>query len=134
LLSHPIVKEVYYQRSLVHKLDKNINRLGLIVLATSILLGLVVIVLIDNTIRLAMFSNRFLIKTMQMVGATRWFIAKPFDLRSILNGFFSAIIAILGLIGLMSYARNQLPQLREISDLSSMIVLFAIIIVIGICI
>ncbi len=134
LLQEKQVKEVYYQRTLVDKLDKNIKRLGLIILAVSIFLGLVVIVLIDNTIRLAMFSNRFLIKTMQMVGATRWFIAKPFDLRSILNGFISAIVAILGLIGLMYYARNQLPQLRAISDLSSMIILFLFIIVIGICI
>lgn len=134
LLTHPIVKEVYYQRSLVHKLDKSIKRLGLIVLASSILLGLVVIVLIDNTIRLAMFSNRFLIKTMQMVGATRWFIAKPFDLRSILNGFLSAVLAIVGLIALMSYARNQLPQLRTLADPQSMILLFVLIIFLGICI
>ena len=134
LMDNNIVREVYYQRSLVGKLDKNVERIGAIILAVSVLLGLVVIVLIDNTIRLAMFSNRFLIKTMQMVGATRWFIAKPFDLRSIGNGLLSALLAIAGLIAVMYYARKQLPQLRTLADNQQMILLFIGMILLGICI
>src|SRR5699024_139459 len=134
LLKNKIVREVYYQRTLVDKLDKNVNKLGAIILAVSILLGIVVIVLIDNTIRLAMFSNRFLIKTMQMVGATRWFIAKPFDLRSIGNGFISALLAIGGLIGIMFYVRKQLSQLELIADTRLTILLFLGMIILGICI
>ncbi len=134
LMKDHIVKEVYYQRTLVGKLDKNVEKIGAIVLAVSILLGVVVIVLIDNTIRLAMFSNRFLIKTMQMVGATRWFIAKPFDLRSIGNGTISALLAIGGLIAVMYYARQQLPQLKLIADMQLTILLFIGMIILGICI
>ncbi len=134
LMENDIVREVYYQRTLVGKLDKNVRKIGAIILGVSILLGLVVIVLIDNTIRLAMFSNRFLIKTMQMVGATRWFIAKPFDLRSIGNGMLSAVLAIAGLIAVMYYARNQLPQLKAIADTRLTILLFIGMIILGICI
>jgi len=83
------VSDVQYPKSLVDNLNRNVRKVSLILLGIAIVLCLVVIVLIDNTIRLAMFSNRFIIKTMQMVGATRWFIAKPMDIRAIANGAFS---------------------------------------------
>ncbi|MCH5689940.1 hypothetical protein LWM68_40355 [Niabella sp. W65] len=75
-------------------------------LGVSLLLLLAAIVLIDNTIRLAMFSNRFTIKTMQMVGATRWFIAKPLDLRAILNGAISGAIAIIAVLLIIRSAKG----------------------------
>lgn len=129
-----IVREVQYPKTLVNSLNENVNRIGLILLVISILLLLVVIVLIDNTIRLAMFSNRFLIKTMQMVGATRWFIAKPFDLRSIANGLISALLAIVGLCGIIYFTEKQLPELRAMRDYFMISLLFLGMIVIGICI
>ena len=103
------VTEVQYQLSLVSKLDENANKVGLIFIVLAIILTLIVIVSIDNTIRLAMFSNRFLIKTMQMVGATRWFITKPMDLKALLNGLISSIIAILLLFSLVKWAEGQFP-------------------------
>lgn len=69
-----------------------------------------------------------------MVGATRWFIAKPFDLRSIGNGTISALLAIGGLIAVMYYARQQLPQLKLIADMQLTILLFIGMIILGICI
>lgn len=134
LLENGNVREVYYQRALVGKLSENVKKIGAIILAISILLCLVVVVLIDNTIRLAMFSNRFLIKTMQMVGATRGFISRPFDLRSIVNGLFSALLAIAALIVLMYYAQRELPEIRMVRDYAMTAVLFAGMILIGICI
>lgn len=134
LTEKSIVREISYQRSLVAKLNENVRKIGLVILAISALLALVVIVLIDNTIRLAMFSNRFLIKTMQMVGATRWFIAKPFDIRSIINGALSALLAIGGLIGIMYFADRILPELSGMRDYFMTGVLFLGMIVIGICI
>ncbi len=80
------VRELYYQKSLVSEVLEIAKKIGVVLLVISGLMCIVVLFLIDNTIRLAMYSNRFLIKTMQMVGATRWFIAKPFDRRSIING------------------------------------------------
>ncbi|MCW3461890.1 cell division protein FtsX [Chitinophaga nivalis] len=134
LSKQSIVREISYQRTLVSKLNENVNKIGLVILIISGLLALVVIFLIDNTIRLAMFSNRFLIKTMQMVGATRWFIAKPFDLRSIANGAISALIAIAGLMGIMSFSDKVLPELAGLRDNLMIAVLFIGMIIIGICI
>ncbi|MDR6570238.1 cell division transport system permease protein [Chitinophaga ginsengisegetis] len=134
LSQQSIVREISYQRMLVSKLNENVNRIGLIILIISGLLCLVVIFLIDNTIRLAMFSNRFLIKTMQMVGATRWFIAKPFDLRSIANGAIAAVIAIAGLIGIMSVSDKLLPELAGLRDNLMIAFLFIGMILIGISI
>jgi cell division transport system permease protein len=134
LLQNSNVREVYYQRALVGKLSENIKKIGAIILAISIILCIVVIVLIDNTIRLAMFSNRFLIKTMQMVGATRGFIARPFDLRSIVNGLFSALLAIAALIIVMYYAQKQLPEIRMVRDYTMTAFLFIGMILLGICI
>lgn len=134
LLKNSQVREVYYQRMLVDKLNENVKKVGAIILAISILLCIVVIVLIDNTIRLSMFSNRFLIKTMQMVGATRWFISRPFDLRSIGNGLISALLAIAGIIVIMYYAQEQLPEIKMIRDYKMTAFLFIGMIILGICI
>ncbi|QJB33938.1 hypothetical protein HF324_22550 [Chitinophaga oryzae] len=134
LTQQNIVREISYQRSLVQKLNENVNKIGMVILIISCLLALVVIFLIDNTIRLAMFSNRFLIKTMQMVGATRWFIAKPFDLRSIANGAISALIAIAGLLGILSFADKALPELNGLRDNLMIALLFLGMIVVGIAI
>jgi len=81
-----------------------------------------------------MFSNRFLIKTMQMVGATRWFIAKPFDVRSIINGALSAVLAIAGLVGILYFADQLLPELSSMRDYFMITLLFIGMIIIGICI
>src|SRR5207253_10284312 len=79
------ITELSYPKQLVNNLNERASKLGLVFLVVGIILCAIVIFSIDNTIRLAMFSNRFLIKTMQMVGATRWFIVKPMNIRSILN-------------------------------------------------
>ncbi|RAJ85973.1 cell division transport system permease protein [Chitinophaga dinghuensis] len=134
LTQQSIVREISYQRILVNKLNENVQRIGMIVLIISGVLCLAVVFLIDNTIRLAMFSNRFLIKTMQMVGATRWFIAKPFDFRSIINGALSALIAIAGLFAMMSFADKVLPELNGMRDNLMIGLLFLGMIVIGIAI
>lgn len=128
------VSEVYYPKALVDNLNKNIQRISLILLAIAILLATVVIILIDNTIRLAMFSNRFLIKTMQMVGATRWFIAKPMDQRAILNGAISGGIAMVLVQLVILLFERMLPELRTIRDWQSLSLLYLGLILLGICI
>ena len=128
------VTEVRYQQALVDSLTKNIRRVSLILLAIAIILSLVVIVLIDNTIRLAMFSNRFLIKTMQMVGATRWFIAKPLNIKAIINGAISGIIAVVAVLLVVFAAEKVLPELAAIHDNSTLIILFIILIFLGVAI
>ena len=104
----------------------------LVLLAIAILLSILVIVSIDNTIRLAMYSNRFIIKTMQMVGATRGFITRPLSGRAIINGLIAAIIAIGLLIGFIYVAEKFVPYLEVLHDNKSLLLIFAGIVILGI--
>jgi len=124
--------ELQYPKMLVNNLNERASKLGLIFIVVAVVLCAIVIVSIDNTIRLAMFSNRFLIKTMQMVGATRGFIAKPMDLRAVLNGLISSGIAIVLLFILIQWAERQFPQLSSIRDTQLTIILFGGLIVVGV--
>jgi cell division transport system permease protein len=128
------ITELQYPKQLVNNLNERASKLGLIFVVVAIILCAIVIFSIDNTIRLAMFSNRFLIKTMQMVGATRWFIVKPMDLRAILNGLISALIAIFILLTLIKWAESQFTQLRALNNTSMMFTLFGGMILIGVAI
>lgn len=128
------VSDVQYPEALVGKLNKNIRVVSIGLLVIVIIISIVVIILIDNTIRLAMFSNRFLIKTMQMVGATRWFIAKPLNIRAIANGAISGLIAGAGLYVLVWIAESKLIWLKTIHDTKLLILLLLILIITGIAI
>ncbi len=128
------VSSAEYPDAVVDSVNKNVQQASLVLLVIAVILGIVVIFLIDNTIKLAMFSNRFLIKTMQMVGATRWFIAKPLDMRAILNGALSGLLAIAGIIALIFVAEKYIPEIRAIRDMNMLAIIFAIIILLGIAI
>jgi len=130
--SYIFVSDVNYPKSLVANLNNIIRKISIVLMIIAVIICIVVIILIDNTIRLAMFSNRFLIKTMQMVGATRWFIAKPMDLRAIGNGAISGIIAIAGILVFIFSAERWLPEVRALRDYTLLGVMFAAIILIGI--
>lgn len=127
-----VVQSVNYPASLVEKMGPIMQwlLLGLIVLA--VVFSILSIVLIDNTIRLAMYSNRFLIKTMQMVGATRGFISKPMNIRAIINGAIAAVIAILLIYAIIVVFENYLPYLKDLRDNSALTMLFAFLIILGI--
>ncbi len=132
--SFPAVDEVRYPTAIVGKMQRNFNLISLVLAGVAILISILVIVLIDNTIRLAMFSNRFLIKTMQMVGATRWFITKPLNIRAIINGAISAIIAIVMVYGVVKVAEHFLPDLRALRDPGLLLFMFLALVLIGITI
>ena len=134
LASFPIVDDVKYPKGVVTNMQRNFNVVTLVLAAVAVLIAIMVIILIDNTIRLAMFSNRFLIKTMQMVGATRWFITKPLNLRAIFNGALSAIIAIALLVIIIRFAEGFLPELKDLHDNTLLFTLFFGLLIIGITI
>ncbi|MBP6456700.1 MAG: permease-like cell division protein FtsX [Chitinophagaceae bacterium] len=129
-----IVREVFYQKNLVDIMNNNVKKIGIAILIISILLIIAVIFLIDNTIRLAMFSNRFLIKTMQMVGATRWFITKPFNIRSVINGLISGGIAIFGILLVKIFSEKWIPELKSVSSNKWLLILCVSILLIGVII
>jgi len=126
------ISDVKYPEALVGKLNKNIRLLSIGLLVLVIVISLVVIFLIDNTIRLAMFSNRFLIKTMQMVGATRWFIAKPLNVRAVINGAMSGLIASALLYIVIIVSENSVSWLKTIHDSGLLVMLFLLLILLGV--
>ncbi|MSP08197.1 MAG: hypothetical protein EXR15_06015 [Chitinophagaceae bacterium] len=126
------VADIQYPKSLVTNLNERATKIGVIFLVMSIILCIIVIISIDNTIRLAMFSNRFLIKTMQMVGATRGFISKPLVIRALINGLTSAFISIILLFGLTQWAGSQFPQIKTIQGAGNDLLLFGGIIIMGV--
>lgn len=134
IMQSNIVREVSYPTAVVTQMNENFRKIGLILGVIALLLFVIVIILIDNTVRLAMFSNRFLIKTMQMVGATRWFITRPFDKRAIINGLISGIIAVIGLWGVIKFAENRLPDLKILHEPISIMMLMASMVIVGILI
>lgn len=126
------ITDLQYPKTLVGNLNERASKIGMIFLVVAIVLCVIVVFSIDNTIRLAMFSNRFLIKTMQMVGATRGFIARPLNIRAVINGLISAGIAIAILFALISWAENQFPQLKTIRDIKLTLTLFGGLILLGV--
>ncbi len=126
------ITELQYPKSLVTNLNERASKIGLVFLVIAILLCVIVIFSIDNTIRLAMFSNRFLIKTMQMVGATRGFISKPMNIQAIINGLISSLIAIALLFTLIGWAESQFEPLKAIRDINLTLILFFGMIVLGV--
>jgi cell division transport system permease protein len=134
ILQSNIVREVTYPKVQVTQMNNNFRRINLILGIIAIVLVIAVVILIDNTVRLAMFSNRFLIKTMQMVGATRFFISRPFNTRAVINGVISGIIAIAGLWIVMYFAESYFPELRQLQDNTLLIILMAGMLLLGVLI
>ncbi len=132
ILNYEEVSEVFYQKSLVHLVHNNIQKISLIILAFSGLLFLIAIALINNTIRLSVYSKRFLIKTMQLVGATKSFIRKPFLIKSATHGVYAAIIALLLLIGVIYIAQHELLEIISFQDIDILGILFLIVLILGI--
>jgi len=132
LQSNIIVSEIKYPDAVVNNLNSVVRKVGIILLTVAAILSIIVIILIDNTIKLAMFSNRFLIKTMQMVGATRSFISKPFGRQAILNGFLSAVLAIIAIVAIILLVERWLPEIKALRDYNLLAILFLGLTAIGI--
>jgi cell division transport system permease protein len=129
-----VMSEFQYPKETVGYVSSYTKYIAAAILAFAILLSIIVIISIDNTIRLAMYSNRFLIKTMQMVGATRGFIAKPLNIRALINGLISAIIAIVAVFGFILLVEKFIPWLRLLRDARNMAMIITGILVLGITI
>jgi len=132
LLKNPLIKEVKYQQSLVDQMNQNLTSISLVILAFAAIFVLLSVALINNTIRLAIYSQRFLIKSMQLVGATKGFIRKPFILYGIWHGILGAMIAIVILMGMLYLAVKQIPDLVILQNYSEFGLVFLIVMGLGI--
>lgn len=128
------VQEIVYQKSIIEEINNNISTIGTILIAICFIFLIIAVTLINNTIRLNLYARRFIIKSMQMVGATHWFIMKPFALKSIVHGLYGGIIAILLLSGLLYWAPFFIPNIQSLYDNSQFAILFVVIIIAGIII
>lgn len=134
LTKNPLVKEVIYQKSLIDMVNQNIKGIGLIILAFAGILLIIAVALINNTIRLAIYSQRFLIKSMQLVGATKNFILKPFLAYGIFHGLLAGLIAIILLLLTLYFAQQQVPEMIILRNWFEFSIVFIAVITIGILI
>jgi len=116
LRANPMVSDIVYDKQLVNLVNDNIKKVSFWILIISGFLTLVAVLLINSSMRLSIHSNRFIIKTMQMVGATKAFIRKPFIWRSIKLGMIGSVLAVLALIGTLIYLNTSFPNLGILDD------------------
>jgi cell division transport system permease protein len=128
----PNVTDIQYQRTYVENINENIYKISLIMLIISAVFLIIAITLINNTIRLSIYSKRFLIKSMLLVGAKRMTIQKPFIFKGIMQGIWASIFAILILGGVIYVAYTRIPGLIEINEPLYYRYLFGILILIGV--
>jgi cell division transport system permease protein len=133
LETQPGVFEISYMTDLVDSINKNLFKVSLIMGGFILILIVTVIMLINNTIRLALFSQRFLIRSMQLVGATRGFIRKPFLIRALLFGILAGILASAILFALLEYTKGNIEGFASLQNTELMLLLFAGLIISGGC-
>ncbi len=128
------VEEIFYQKSLVHLVNENVRKISAVLLVFSAILLVISLTLINNTIRLSVYARRFIINTMQLVGATSGFIRKPFLIRSILHGIYAAIIANTLLVGVIYAAEQEFGGILALQDIETTGLLFLLVATFGIII
>jgi cell division transport system permease protein len=132
VLEYPFVKEVYYQESLLFLINENVKKISLFLLVISSFLFLIAITIINNTIRLSVYSKRFLIRTMQLIGATRAFIRRPFLIQSAFHGLVAALIAICLLMGMLYMVEKEFFLLFTFKSTNLLLLLGVSLIIIGV--
>jgi len=131
LNDYPVVHTIFYQENLIDKLNSNVNRLSFFLLSFCLLLFVIAFALINNTIRLSVYSKRFLIRTMRLVGATNSFIQKPFLVKGIYQGIYSSIFAIFMLIGSIQLIQSETASMLNITDLKIIGFIFILVFIFG---
>lgn len=128
------VAELYFESANTGNVSRNIQNLGLVTLALGFLLIFAAITLIHNTIRLALYANRFLIKNQELVGASWSFISRPYIQRGVLNGLWSAALAIMALFGTLWWIQRLIPEVQELEDFDYVVLVFIGMIILGVLI
>ena len=134
ILQYPIVREVTYQKSLLNVVNENLKSISFILMCFISLMLVICIALINNTIRLTVYSKRFTIKSMQLVGATRGFISGPFVLKGTINGLIGAFVALSMLSGIIFYLQNDFKKIASYVDFELLGILYLSVIFLGILI
>ena len=131
LLENTDVKEVYYQKSLVDLINNNLRKIAIVLMVISLALLLIAIALIRNTIRLSIYSKRFLVRSMQLVGATESFIRRPFLRQGVSQGFFGGLLADALLVGILYAVSKRVPELMLVQDMTLIAIILVGIVILG---
>ena len=134
IVSKRYVEEISYDKPLISLLNDNVKKISFWILIVCGVFTLIAILLINSSIRLSIYSKRFIIKTMQMVGATKKFIRRPFIWTNVRLGILGAILALLGLCLLIYYIDDNFPTLNLLEDILTLGILFAVILILGVLI
>ena len=134
ILKSPLVDEVVYQQSLVDKLNTNLGKISAVLGVFIALLLFISFVLINNTVRLNVFSKRFTIHTMKLVGATKSFIRGPFMVQAVFQGLFSALLATVMLVAILFFVRSEFARLFEVFRLDLLLAVIGVVILSGVAI
>lgn len=134
LSTKTFVDEVSYDKPLISLLNDNVKKISLWILVACAVFTFIAVLLINSSIRLSIYSKRFIIKTMQMVGATKKFIRKPFIITNVKLGFFGALIALVALAGVLYYVNLSFPELNLFKDITVLSILFLSILGLGLLI
>ena len=126
------VFQVYYVENVIDSINENVTKIGLVLMGLVALLLLTVVLLINNTVRLALFSQRFIIRSMQLVGAKRWFIQRPFLFQASWHGALAGILASLLLYGLISVATRRIEDLALLQNTDRLFLLAGSLVMLGI--
>lgn len=129
-----VVREVVYDKPLIELMNENLQRISLVLLGGSLLLLVIAVALINSSIRLSIYSKRFLIKTMQLVGATRSFIRMPFIKKSLLHGLIGALIALALLTGVLVLIGREVPHFKDMQDPLALGVVYVAVVAVGLLI
>ncbi len=134
IMKSPLVDEVVYQQSLVDRLNTNLRKISMVLGVFIVLLLFISFVLINNTVRLNVFSRRFTIHTMKLVGATKAFIRAPFMIQAVFQGLFSALLATLMLVGILFFVRSEFAGLFEVFRLDLLLIVIGVVVLAGVLI
>lgn len=132
--ANPMVADVVYDKQLITLVNDNIKKVTFWVLLVSAIFAVISFLLINSSLRLSIYANRFIIKTMQMVGATKAFIRKPFITRSIILGIIGSVLAVLVLIGVLFYINTHFPALEIFKDIELTVGVLIAVLALGILI
>ena len=128
------IKEVWYQKNLIYIVNENIRKISLIILGFALILLFISLVLINNTIRLAVYSKRFIINTMKLVGATENFIRLPFIKNGLFHGLISGLLSVLLLSSLIYLVNNEFPEIRMFDSIETIALLYTSVVIAGVLI
>ena len=132
IMTYRNVKEVYFQKSLINSINDNVGKIGFVILLLGLVLLIMAVTLIGHTVRLSVYSKRFVVRSMQLVGATEGFIIKPFMKHFVIQGVIGALLSLILLTLFIVAAFKNIPELTQITDFWSFALIYVAMVIIGI--